>query len=157
MLTTAIGATATHVPYRAAAPALEDMIRGDIDYYCPLSISVSGMIDAKSVKPLAVLTRDRSPLYPDLPTAREQGIDVTDGYYWMGIFAPKNTPEPVVATLHAALGKALDNSDMQMKLREASATVVAPERRSTAYLKQFLSDEITKWAGIMRASNVPQQ
>jgi tripartite-type tricarboxylate transporter receptor subunit TctC len=157
MLTAAIGATATHVPYRSAAPALEDMMRGDIDYYCPLSISVSGMIDSKSVKPLAVLTRDRSPLYPDLPTAREQGIDVTDGYYWMGIFAPKNTPEPVVATLHAALGKALDNPDMQAKLREASATVVAPDRRSTAYLKQFLSDEIAKWATIMKASNVPQQ
>ena len=109
------------------------------------------------LKPLAVLTRDRSPLYPDLPTAREQGIDVTDGYYWMGIFAPKNTPEPVVATLHAALGKALDNPDMQAKLREASATVVAPARRSTAYLKQFLSDEIAKWATIMKASNVPQQ
>src|SRR6201996_3184864 len=99
MMTAAIGATPTHVPYRSAAPALQDMIRGDIDYYCPLSISVSGMIEAKSVKPLAVLTRERSPLFPDLPTAHEQGFDVVDGYYWMGMFAPKDTPASVVATL----------------------------------------------------------
>lgn len=157
MLTAAIGATATHVPYRSAAPALQDMIRGDIDYYCPLSISVSGLIDSKSVKPLAILTHDRSPLFPDLPTAREQGFDVVDGYYWMGVFAPKGTPAPVVATLNAALGNALNDATVQARLRDASATVVAPERRSSAYLKDYLASEITKWAAIMKASKVPQQ
>jgi tripartite-type tricarboxylate transporter receptor subunit TctC len=157
MLTRSIGATATHVPYRSAAPALEDMIRGDIDYYCPLSISASGLIESKSIKVLAVLTHDRSLLYPDVPTAREQGFDVVDGYYWMGLFAPKDTPAPIVATLNAALGRALDEPAVQSRLREASATVVAPERRSSAYLKDYLGTEITKWAGIMKASNVPQQ
>lgn len=157
MLTAAIGAIATHVPYRSAAPALQDMIRGDIDYYCPLSISVSGLIDSKSVKPLAILTHDRSPLFPDLPTAREQGFDVVDGYYWMGMFAPKGTPAPVVATLNAALGSALNDATVQTRLRDASATVVAPERRSSAYLKDYLASEIAKWAAIMKASNVPQQ
>jgi len=157
MLTAAIGATATHVPYRSAAPALQDMIRGDIDYYCPLSISVSGLIDSKSVKPLAILTHDRSPLFPNLPTAREQGFDVVDGYYWMGMFAPKGTPAPVVTTLNAALGSALNDAAVQARLREASATVVAPERRSSAYLKDYLASEIAKWAGIMKASKVPQQ
>jgi tripartite-type tricarboxylate transporter receptor subunit TctC len=157
MLTTAIGATATHVPYRAAAPALQDMIRGDIDYYCPLSISVSGMLEAKSVKPLAILTKERSPLYPDLPTAREQGINVTDGYYWMGLFAPKGTPEPVVQKLNTVLGNALNDSTMQTRLREASATVVPPDMRGSAYLKDYLASEIVKWTGIMKANNVPQQ
>ena len=157
MLTASIGATATHVPYRSAAPALQDMIRGDIDYYCPLSISVSGLIEGKSVKPLAILTRDRSPLFPDLPTAREQGFDVVDGYYWMGVFAPKDTPAPVVATLNAALGKTLNDPTVQTRLRDASATVVAPERRSSAYLKDYLASEIAKWTAIMKASNVPQQ
>jgi len=157
MMTAAIGATATHVPYRSAAPALEDMIRGDIDYYCPLSISASGLIESKSIKVLAVLTHDRSPLYPDVPTAREQGFDVVDGYYWMGLFAPKGTPAPIVATLNAALNRALEVPALQTRLREASATAVAPERRSSTYLKEFLSTEIAKWTGIMKASNVPQQ
>jgi tripartite-type tricarboxylate transporter receptor subunit TctC len=157
MLTASIGATATHVPYRSAAPALQDMIRGDIDYYCPLSISVSGLLESKSVRALAVLTRDRSPLYPDLPTAREQGFDVVDGYYWMGLFAPKDTSASIVATLNEVLGKTLADPTVQARLRDASATVVAPDRRSSAYLKKYLGDEITKWAGIMKASNVPQQ
>jgi tripartite-type tricarboxylate transporter receptor subunit TctC len=157
MITAAIGATATHVPYRSAAPALQDMIRGDIDYYCPLSISVSSLIESKSVKPLAILTGDRSPLFPDLPTAREQGFDVVDGYYWMGMFAPKDTPASVVATLNAALGSALNDSTVQSRLREASATVVAPELRSSAYLKDYLASEIAKWTTIMKASKVPQQ
>jgi len=157
MITAAIGATATHVPYRSAAPALQDMIRGDIYYYCPLSISVSGLLENKSVKPLAILTGERSPLFPGLPTAREQGFDVVDGYYWMGLFAPKDTPAPVVATLNAALGSALSDTTMQTRLRDASATVVAPERRSSAYLKDYLASEIVKWTTIMKASNVPQQ
>jgi tripartite-type tricarboxylate transporter receptor subunit TctC len=157
MLTAAIGATATNVPYRAAAPALEDMMRGDIDYYCPLSISASSLLAAKSLKPLAVLTKDRSPLYPDLPTAREQGIDVTDGYYWMGVFAPKGTPEAIVAALNSAFSKALDDPGLQAHLRDASATVVAPDRRSSAYLQQYLGDEIGKWTAIMKKNNVPQQ
>jgi len=157
MLIAAVGATATHVPYRSAAPALQDMMRGDIDFYCPLSISVSGLVASHSVKPLAILTKDRSPLFADLPTAREQGFDVVDGYYWMGIFAPKGTPGPVVATLNAAFSKALDDPALQAHLLDASATIVAPDRRSSAYLKQYLGDEITKWTAIMKASNVPQQ
>jgi tripartite-type tricarboxylate transporter receptor subunit TctC len=157
MLTRSIGATATHVPYRSAAPALEDMIRGDIDYYCPLSISVNAMLAAKAVKPLAVLTRERSSLFPDIPTAREQGFDVVDGYYWMGMFAPAGTPAPIVEKLNSALGTALNDPQTQTKLRDVSGAVVAPERRSIAYMKEFLPSEIKKWAAIMKESDVPQQ
>ena len=157
MMTAAIGATATHVPYRSAAPALEDMVRGDIDYYCPLAISVNGMLASNSVKALAILTRERSPLFPDLPTAREQGFDVVDGYYWMGVFAPAETPAPVVETLNTALGSALDDP----RSSRGYATRRRPSSRRTggraAYLKDFLASEITKWAAIMKESDVPQQ
>ena len=157
MLTAAVGATATHVPYRSAAPALQDMVAGDIDYYCPLAVSATGLIQAKSVKLLAVLTRERSPLFPDLPTAREQGFDVVDGYYWMALFAPAGTPAPIVAKLNAALVGALDTPALQSRLRDTTATVVPPDQRSSAYLQTYLGTEITKWAGIMKATNVPQQ
>jgi tripartite-type tricarboxylate transporter receptor subunit TctC len=157
MLTAAVGATATHVPYRAAAPALQDMVAGDIDYYCPLAVSATGLIQAKSVKVLAVLTKQRSPLFPDLPTAREQGLDVTDGYYWMALFAPKGTPAPIIAKLNAALVGALDTPALQARLRDTTATVVPPDQRSSAYLRDYLGTEITKWAAIMKATSVPQQ
>jgi tripartite-type tricarboxylate transporter receptor subunit TctC len=115
------------------------------------------LIQAKSIKVLAVLTRERSPLFPDLPTAREQGLDVTDGYYWMGLFAPKGTPAPIIAKLNAALVGALDTPALQARLRDTTATVVPPDQRSSAYLQNYLGTEITKWAAIMKATEVPQQ
>src|SRR5205814_5313440 len=110
-----------------------------------------------SAKVLAVLTRERSPLFPDLPTAAEHGLDVIDGYYWMGLFLPKNTPEPVVATLNKALGLTLDTPAVQARLKDVATTVVPPGQRSTGYLQRYVETEIVKWAGIMRAANVPQQ
>ncbi len=153
----AIGVSATHVPYRSAAHALQDMLSGDIDYYCMLAISAINQIESKTVKVLAVLTRDRSPIFPDLPTAREQGLDVTDGYYWMAFFAPKGTPAPIVAVLNGAFQKALDTPEVQTRLHGLAATVVTPERRTSAYLKEYLASEVTKWAAIMKAADVPQQ
>jgi tripartite-type tricarboxylate transporter receptor subunit TctC len=157
MLTKAIGGDAIHVPYRAAPPALQDMITGDIDYYCPLAISGIRLIENKSVKVLAVLTRDRSPIFPDLPTAREQGVDVTDGYYWNGFFLPKGTPEPVVSAMNAALRTAMDTPSVQERIRGVAATVVPADRRSSEYFRQYLGSEIPKWATIMKSANVEQQ
>jgi tripartite-type tricarboxylate transporter receptor subunit TctC len=75
----------------------------------------------------------------------------------MGVFAPKETPAPVVTALNTALGSALNDGTVQTRLRDASATVVAPERRSSEYLTSYLASEIAKWAAIMKASKVPQQ
>ena len=157
MLTKAIGGSAIHVPYRSAPPALQDMITGDIDYYCPLAISGIRLIENKSVKVLAVLTRERSPIFPDLPTAREQGIDVTDGYYWNGFFLPKGTPEPIVTALNGALRTAMDNPAVQERIRAVAATIVSPERRSSAYFGDYLKSEVPKWSKIMKEANVEQQ
>lgn len=158
MLNSAIGAGgAVHVPYRAAAPAFQDMIMGRLDYYCPLAISVGSLIQEQSVKMLAILTPERSELFPDLPSAREQGINVVDGYYWNAFFVPRGTPEPIIARLNAAIRSALDRPSVQARLRTTAATVADPEQRSSAYLREYLQSEITKWSTIMRAAGVPQQ
>jgi tripartite-type tricarboxylate transporter receptor subunit TctC len=158
MVTAATGATAvTHVPYRSSAPALQDLIAGSIDYYCPISVAAMPLIANNSAKVLAVLTRERSPLFPDLPTAAEQGLDMVDGYYWMALFLPKNTPESVVATLNKAIGVTLDTPAVQARLKDVATTVVPPGKRSTAHLQKYVETEIVKWAGIMRGAGVPQQ
>lgn len=157
MLTAAIGGKSIHVPYRSAPPALQDMISGDIDYYCPLAISGIRLIENKSVKALAVLTRERSPLFPDLPTALEQGVDVTDGYYWNGFFMPKGTPGPIVSALNGKLRTAMSNKAVQERVQSVSATVVGPERHSSDYLREYLKAEVPKWASIMKAAGVEQQ
>jgi tripartite-type tricarboxylate transporter receptor subunit TctC len=157
MITSAIGAQATHVPYRAAAPALHDMMGGDIDYYCPLAVSAVPFMKSNSIKALAVLTGERSTLFPELPTAREQGVNVVDGYYWNAFFAPKGTPDDILAKLNSAISSALDDPTVQARLREVTAIVVPPERRTRAYLKDYLQAEIVKWSAIMKADNVPRQ
>ncbi|MGA8494287.1 MAG: tripartite tricarboxylate transporter substrate-binding protein [Xanthobacteraceae bacterium] len=157
LLNSAIGVKVTSVPYRSSAPAFTDMMAGTLDYYCPLAVGAIPFIDNKQVNALAILTAQRSSLLPDLPTAKEQGFDVVDGYYWMGFFVPKGTPEPIVTKLNAAIVAALDTPAVQDRLRVVATTVVASERRTPAYLKAFLASEIAKWRATMEASGVTPQ
>jgi tripartite-type tricarboxylate transporter receptor subunit TctC len=157
LLNSAMGATVTAVPYRSSAPAFMDMIAGNLDYYCPLAVGAIPFIDNKQVDALAILTAERSSLMPNLPTAKEQGFNVVDGYYWMAFFLPKGTPEPIVTKLNAAINAALATESVQVRLRDVATTVVPPERRTPAYLQTFLAGEITKWHAIMEASGVKPQ
>jgi tripartite-type tricarboxylate transporter receptor subunit TctC len=156
-LTRAIGANVTHIGYRGSAEAMTDLVAGHLDFYCALAISVSSFIKAGSLKPIAVLTRERSPVLPDLPTAREQGFDFGDFYYWMGLFFPKDTPAAIVAKFNAALTVALDRPELQARLRDAATTVVPAERRSPDYLRGFLSREIATWGAAIKASGIEPQ
>jgi len=155
-LTSLIGATVTHIPYRGSAPAMQDMIAGNLDYYCPLAVGAIPLIDGGSIKALAILTAERSSLLPTLATAKEQGFDL-DQYYWMGFFYPKGTAQEIITTLNAAIGKALDAPSVQTRLRELATVVVAPDRRSPVYLRKFVESEIVKWAATMKASGVEPQ
>lgn len=155
--TAAVGATVTHVPYRSSAPALQDLIAGRIDFYCPLAVAGVPLMQNKSAKTLAVLTQERSSLLPDMPTAKEQGFDGIDGYYWMGLFFPKGVPEPIVKKLNEAINVALDTPVVQERLRTLVTTVVPHERRSSDYLQTYLASEIKKWAATMKAGGVTQQ
>lgn len=157
MITRAVGAKTTHVPYRAAAPAIHDMIGGDIDYYCPLAVSAVPFMKDSGLKMLAVLTADRSPIFPDLPTAREQGVDMADGYYWNAFFAPKGTPPEIINKLNAAISAALDDKKVQSQLLALAATVVPADQRTPEYLGNYLKEEISKWSHIMAENNVPRQ
>lgn len=156
-LTNAVGVNITHVPYRSSAPALQDLIAGNLDFYCPLAAGAMRLIDEKIVKALAVLTQERSPLMPDLQTAKEQGFDNIDGYYWMAFFFPKGTPQPIVDTMNAALVEALDTPSVQARLKEVATSVVPKNRRSPAYLKEYLPSEIKKWAATVKASGITPQ
>ena len=153
----AIGANVTHVPYRSSAPALQDVVAGHIDFYCPIAPAAISLIANKSLKALAILTRERSPLLPDLATAKEQGFEGLDGYYWMGFFFPKGTPDPIVKKLNEAVSAALDTPNVQERLRELGTTVVSRDRRSPAYLQKYVESEGTKWAATIKASGITPQ
>src|SRR5262245_20155572 len=150
----AIGVTLAHVPYRSAAAGIQDMISGNLDLYCPAASGALPHIEAKAIKFYAVLTDERSPLLPHLASAAEQGLPGIQGNYWIGIFAPAGTPEPVAAKLTQAAMTALDTPAFVQRLREVGAAVVAPERRTPAYLKKFVPEEIANWAKVIKAAGI---
>ena len=150
----AAGVTLAHVPYRSAAAGIQDMIGGNLDLYCPVAAGALPHIEAKAIKFFGVLTDQRSPLLPHLPTAAEQGLPGIQGDYWIGIFAPAGTPEPIAAKLTQAAMSALETPIVESRLREVGAAIVAPERRTPAYLNKYVPEEIAGWARIIRESGV---
>jgi tripartite-type tricarboxylate transporter receptor subunit TctC len=150
----AIGAETTHVPYRGSAQALQDLAAGRIDYYCSLGAAVPAVTEGKTGKAIANLARERSPLFPNIPTSAEQGLPGVEAYFWSGFFFPKDTPEPIVARMHEATRKALADPATQERLKNAGVSVVAQDRRSVSYLRTFVDDEIASWAATIKASGV---
>jgi tripartite-type tricarboxylate transporter receptor subunit TctC len=153
-LNAAIGVEITHVPYRGSPPAMQDLIAGRIDYFCALAAAAMPQLGSNTMKALALMTRNRSPLMPSLATAHEQGLADFDSYFWSGFFLPRGTPAPVVQRLHAAAVETMNSPSVQARLKDVGVTVVAPDRRSPDYLRQFVDSEIRKWAATIKASGI---
>jgi tripartite-type tricarboxylate transporter receptor subunit TctC len=153
-LNAAIGVNVTHVPYRSAAIAIQDLIAERLDYVCPIISTASAQIEGKQVKGMANLSKSRSLILPGLPTANEQGLAEFDAYIWNGAFLPRGAPSRIVDKLHDAIVATLDTPAVRKRIEEVGGSVVAPGRRSADYLRAFLDGEIKKWAGPIKASGV---
>jgi tripartite-type tricarboxylate transporter receptor subunit TctC len=154
LLNSAIGIEVTHVPYRNVVQGLQDVMAGRIDYDCvslPLALP---QIAAKTVKPIAILSKERSPILPELPSADEQGLTGFDLPSWYALFLPAATPPAIVSRLNRATIAALDMPALQQRLKRVGGGAVAPDRRSPEYLAQFLAAEIKKWEGPIKASGI---
>jgi len=152
LLTDAIGGDVTHVPYRGGGGALQDLLAGRIDYQCPILTVALPQIQGGTVKPLAVLSKERSPVLPDLASAQEQGLENFDVTNWYAFFLPKGTPAPIVRKLHDATIAALQTPSVREQLRAIGAVIAAPERQSPAYLQDYLAAELAKWMTPIKAS-----
>jgi tripartite-type tricarboxylate transporter receptor subunit TctC len=152
LLNQVLGIDVTHVPYRGGEGALVDLMGGRVDYMCSILSTAAQPIRNKQVKAIAMLSRERSPVMPDLATAHEQGIAGFDIYSWNGVFLPKGTSPEIVGKLNAALSKVMDNPAVRGKLEELGLYVVAPQERSPAHLAAFVRSEIEKWAAPIRLS-----
>jgi tripartite-type tricarboxylate transporter receptor subunit TctC len=156
MLNLAIKASATHVPYRGVAPAMQDLIGGRIDYICDIIQDAVPQVQGGAVKAIAILSRSRSPMLPDLATAGEQGLADFDASDWYGLFLPKGTPSSITQKLHDAAAAALDTPSLRDRLHGLGVEIVAPERRSPEYLARFLESEIVKWTPPIKASGITE-
>ena len=154
LLNSAIGIAVTHVPYRGAGQAMQDLIAGRIDYQCPSMPTAIPQITGQSVKAIATLSKKRSPGLPDLPTAHEQGLTDFDIPSWYALFLPKGTPDAIVRKLNAAAVAAVGTPLMQERLKAIGSDMVGPERMTPEYLAKFVADEIRKWSSPIKASGV---
>jgi tripartite-type tricarboxylate transporter receptor subunit TctC len=152
LINLAIGINVTHVPYRGAAPAMQDLIAGRIDYQCPDSPTSIAQIESGTIKALAVLTAERSARLAGVPTAREQGLSQIVASNWFAAFYPKGTPTGIVEKLRVAIVAAMDTPSLQARMREIGAELVAPDRRTPDYLRTFVAGEIAKWAAPIKQS-----
>jgi tripartite-type tricarboxylate transporter receptor subunit TctC len=152
LLNQVIGIDVVHVPYRGGEAALLDLVGKRLDYMCSILSTAAQPIRDKSVQAIAMLSRARSPVMPDLPTAHEQGLTGFDIYSWNAVFLPKATPPEIVGKLNAALGKVMDDPAVRAKLADLGLYVVDPGERSPGYLADFVKREIDKWAAPIRLS-----
>ena len=145
------GLDALHVPYRGANPAMQDLMSGRVDYLCDIITTAKPQIDGGTVKPIAILTRERSPALPNVPTAIEQGFDV-EAYTWNAFFVPKGTPEAIVQKLNLATREAMKTPAVRDRLEAAGLKFVSDDRTTPEYLAKFVQSEIAKWAAPIKAS-----
>ncbi len=153
VLNTAMGTNIVHVPYKGTGPAMQDLIGGRIDFLCEILSTAKPQIDGGSVRALAIMTADRSPVLKDLATTKEQGLDV-QAYTWNAIYLPKGAPADVVKKLHDTAVAAMNAPAVKERLESIGAMVVAPARQSPEYLAKFTADEIKKWEAPIKASGV---
>jgi tripartite-type tricarboxylate transporter receptor subunit TctC len=135
------------VPYRGAAQAITDVLGGRLDGLVGDVPTVMGQVRAGKLKALATSSRERSDIFPDVPTFVEQGFAGVIGDNWAGVLAPAGTPAPVIAKFNAAMVAALKAPDLRDQLRDAGTT---PAPSSPAEFDAYMRDEIARWRAVIR-------
>ena len=146
----------TTVPYKGTAPALTDLMGGQIDLLCDQTTNTSSQIEAKKVKAYAVTTLKRlsTPALKDLPTMDESGLKNFQVTIWHGIYGPKGLPADVQTKISNALKTALKDPEFIEKQKGLGAVVITDNRIEGAEHKKFVAAEITKWSPVIKAAGV---
>jgi tripartite-type tricarboxylate transporter receptor subunit TctC len=139
----------THIPYRGAGPALQDLIAGQVDMMFDGLGSSAAHIKAGRIKALAVASDKRAPGFPDVPATAELGLASYQVATWYGLWAPKGTPKDVVERIQAELRKALNSEELIAIWRGIGSTT--PDLYGEAY-GRFVSGEVKRWAEVVKSS-----
>ena len=152
----AIKVDMTTVPYKGTAPAMTDLIGGQIDLMCDQTTNTTSQIEAKKVKVYGVTTAKplTTAVLKDVPTLAASGLSNFEVTVWHGLYAPKGTPADVLAKLNGALKVALKDPDFIKKQEGLGAVVVTDKRVEPAEHKKFVAAEIAKWSPIIKAAGV---
>jgi tripartite-type tricarboxylate transporter receptor subunit TctC len=143
------GIDIVHVPYKGAAPALQDVIAGHVQMMFATASSVVSHIRDGKVRALAVTTLERTTVMPDIPTMDELGLKDFDATTWHGLVAPAHTPKEVIAALHGALATALADASVKASLAALGVDIMGGSPEDFA---AYIRSEIPKWTAIVKAS-----
>jgi tripartite-type tricarboxylate transporter receptor subunit TctC len=146
LLDSAMGTKITHVPYRGAGPAMQDLIAGRIDFMAEQISTALPQIQGGKVKAIVALGLDRAPGLEDLATAEELGLKGLDCGAWGAFSFPKGTPDAIVRRLAQATNEAVESQMVRDRFKAIGVVVPAKERRTTEYLRKFVVTETERWA-----------
>jgi tripartite-type tricarboxylate transporter receptor subunit TctC len=151
LLKARIGIDMLHIPYKGSAPALADLMGGQLPVAIDAMIPSGAQVKAGKVRALAILSTERSPLLPDVPTIAEAGFPGLEASATFGLMLPGKTPPAVIAKVHAAMRRAISHPATRKQLDEMGYQVVAntPEQFAT-----FLREQIATWTKIVKDNNI---
>jgi tripartite-type tricarboxylate transporter receptor subunit TctC len=144
----------TTVPYKGTAPAMNDLLGGQVDFMCDQTTNTTGQIKGGKVKVYGVTTLKRVASLPDVPTLDEQGMKGFSVGVWHGVYAPKKTPKPVTDALVSTMQAALRDADLIKNLAQLGTEPVAPNLATPAALQSHLKAEIAKWAPVIKKAGI---
>jgi tripartite-type tricarboxylate transporter receptor subunit TctC len=151
MLKLETGVNIVHVPYRGTAPALTDLMAGQIQMFTDTTTVVIPQIAAGKLRPLAVTTPERSARLPEVPTTAEAGFAKLRAYFWLGVVAPAGTPADIVQKLNAAFSATLRLPETRARLENLGVDI---RTGTPADFGALLKDELAMWQGVTAAANI---
>ena len=146
----AIATDLTTVPYKGTAPAMADLLGGQVDILCDQTTQTTPQILSGKLRALAITSPRRIETLKDVPTAAEAGLPGFELSVWHGMYAPKGTPKPVADKIVASMQAALKDPDLVKRFTDLGSVIVAPDRQTPDALGKYLKTEIDKWAPIIK-------
>jgi tripartite-type tricarboxylate transporter receptor subunit TctC len=142
----------TAVPFNGTGPAMNALVGGQVDYMCDQIVNVVPQVNGGTIKAYAIGTPERSPALPNVPTSQQAGLPQFQAQAWNALFAPKDTPQPVLDKLTAALDKALDDEQTRARLLELGSVLPGKGERGQQALAVLVKREIERWTPIIKAA-----
>jgi tripartite-type tricarboxylate transporter receptor subunit TctC len=144
----------TLVPFNGAAPAMNALLGGQVDYICNAIPDTVAQAQSGTVKVYAITTAERSAALPDVPTTKEAGLPEFDASAWNALFAPKGTPQAALDRLADALDRALDDQNVRRRLLDLGCDIPAKSKRGPQALATLVTSEIARWTPIIKAASI---
>jgi tripartite-type tricarboxylate transporter receptor subunit TctC len=152
LLNSILGVKPTQVPFNGTGPAMNALVGGQVDYMCDQIVNVVSQVQGGTIKGYAIATAERSAALPNVPTTKEAGLPEFEVSAWNALFAPKDTPKPILDQLTAAVDRALDDDNTRKRLLELGSVLPDKSKRGQTALTALVKSEIARWTPVIQAA-----